>query len=282
MENARTDQIPICDRRYYGVFAVNKDNPNDMYGHVENSFSMGWSRYFVSLNEGFREWQVKKATELWLRDSTSYQSDDKKFSEWFKSFEKDLYHKGMSVEEMRRTYYDVIFDMKAESLMAQNIWNGCFNKCHVPAGYDVKVFRLNSKNCPVEVDLRYRIACNRGKTKTWDKWLYRNALFCVKAWNKNVSVVDLNPTFADFFKTCGKIARVQLGDGVKYETVVRKSMPYKDRLISSEHSCGIIKKRDDSMMSRSERQTLRKQRRNSFSAKKGSPESVSIARKGQG
>ena len=46
--------------RYYGIFAINPKNENDIWGYVENSFSMGWSRHCVSLYCTFTEHDLKK------------------------------------------------------------------------------------------------------------------------------------------------------------------------------------------------------------------------------
>ena len=46
--------------KIYGVFAVNKNDPNAILGYVENSFSMGWSKDFVNIWEGCSKKQVEK------------------------------------------------------------------------------------------------------------------------------------------------------------------------------------------------------------------------------
>lgn len=255
------DIMPVCDRKYYGVFAIRRDNPNDILGYVENSFSMGWSKYFVSVNEGFGEWRVKKATDHWIEDSPGSKDSDKDFTHWFKHFRKDLYREGMTVEEMHKAYYDDIYAMHCRSLKAQSVWNNCFSSLNVPVGYDVKVFRLNSKRCPVEVDMRYRAAYDRRRVKDWNKWRYRNALFAVKALNPGEkSLINRYPTLAQSMK----FPPVQT-DKMKLVLTMNTNTPY-----------ATLKKHFDSGWSRnvkpttrSERKVLKKQRRNSF-AKEGS------------
>ena len=192
----RADRQPVPDCRYYGLFAVNKKDPTDILGYVENSFSMGWSKNYVNLEEGFRDGTARKAADAEVRYFEKEYPTDEEFAKWFYECQRKLYKPGMTVADMRQAYWESWYKMKKNRLLAQNVWNIVGERARVPAGYELKVFRIGSKNCPVDVDLRYRIAVRRKWTKEWDKWKWRNAPFKVKA-NNAKPWEDIYPTVAD-------------------------------------------------------------------------------------
>ena len=274
--NEKIDRLPMPDCRFYGIFAVNKDDPTDILGYVENSFSMGWSKYYVNLHSGRRSWYVERATRRWLED-IHYPKSDEEFVDWARKCANDIYDDSLTVDEMRKKYHDKIYKMMADTHLALSVKNRLNSGCWVPENYEVKMFRLNSKRCPVEVDLRYRFAYNHGWTKVFDKWKYRNALFFVKdrGTNKGKTFIDFFPTCSQSFKQPVKVCDTK---NWNMKFFIKDGQPYKTRkkLSNGKKAKDIVKGLYS--LTRSEWKILKKQRKNSFAAKERSPESgLSIA-----
>ena len=206
----RANRHPVPDRKYYGLFAVNKEDPLDIIGYIENSFSMGWSYTHVNLQEGFKTFAVIKAASRDAKVMAKEYPDDASYAKWFQRCWSKLCMPGMTVDDMRKAHWQMWYETKQKSMLAQNAWNSISERAFIPVGYELKVFRVNSKICPVEVDLRYRIAWNKGWIKTWDKWKWRNAPFMIKGLNApGTTWEDIKPTLAESFTiehcTLGKI-----------------------------------------------------------------------------
>jgi len=254
MKDNSIDRMPVCSCKYYGIFAVSKKDPTDILGYVENSFNMGWSRRFVRVWTGYKKSKVEQAVKHWFEgmkenSGSACNLDDERYEKWFKDHCADLYEDGMTIDDMRKAYWDEIYKMHAATILAQNVWSNMANRLYVPEGYVVKKFRINAKCCPVEVDLRYRTAYDRGKDVKWDKWRYRNALFSVKALNldKERPLSSVLPKLENSLA----IPATQLADVKGYWHEYRNAPAEK------------LAKRDHKHMSRSERKILKKQRANS-------------------
>lgn len=246
--NEKIDRKPVCDCRYYGIFAVNRQNPNIILGYVENSFSMGWSPRFVNVNPAFRMNAVDVKTDKLIRELHKDRSPSE-FLAWFRDTNKSLYRKGMSAEDAMAEYRKKIREMESRSMLAQHVWNDLANTMRVPAGYDIKVFRLNSSKCPVDVDLRYRTAYNRGQIPTGDKWKYRNAVFIVKALYPGRSVSDFYPTVKSVLAVDADCVEFK-----NYEHYAKRTFAFSELRKKGVYA------------SRSEKKILKKQRINSFAA----------------
>lgn len=167
----------------------------------------------------------------------------------------------MTEQDARTEYEKTTRELKEKTILAQHVWNSNSDRLWVPAGYDVKVFRLGSEKCPVDVDLRYRLAVNRGWIKKWDKWKYRNAAFIVKASNPGKTIFDVYPT-----------VKLVLDTGRVYvhfdkENLIRYIRPNVSSVNRKEWIKGCIGIQAEFKMSRSEKKILKKQRKNSFAAK---------------
>lgn len=262
--NANIKQPLSFDTKYYGVFAVNRKDPNDILGYVENSFSMGWSRYFVNIWPASSKKQVDEATDRWFSDSIMWHKPDEEFFEWFKKSYSRLYIEGMTAAEARKAYWQEIWETRADLYLAQRVWNYVNEGGYVPVGYDRKVFRINAKNCPVLVDMRYRYLYDTKQTKVWDKWRWRNAPFMVKACNPGKTWETLAPTLNHIFS----LKTLQLKDP-KLEEQPNHNIPHNKRDKRSF-------KTDDFKLTRSQRKIAEKQRNNSYlkAAEKRSPRVV--------
>lgn len=64
---------------------------------------------------------------------------------------------------------------------AQKLWNNCKNYwLRIPDEYEVKIFRLNSKSCPIVCDLRYRYQIDRRrKSMEFNRYEYEHP-HCMK------------------------------------------------------------------------------------------------------
>lgn len=253
--------IPNC--RYYGLFAISKTEPNLILGYVENSFSMGWSRHCVNIWPAYRKNELLKMAKREVKDVDLW--DDKKFIDFCESHynvkygkEDAFYTDGMPIDEARQGYLNMWYAIKEKSYGHQNAWNELSERgIYVPKGFYTKVFRLDSKKLPVIVDLRYRVAIERHKKVTWDKWYYRNAHFWVKALNPDKTIE--NSGGLPF-----NIPKEQYNGKCVYEYGITCS--HKSRN-AKEHP-------DAHVLSRSEYKKLKHQKDCKSIAEKGSPEVV--------
>lgn len=250
--------IPNC--RYYGLFAISKTEPNLIYGYVENSFSMGWSKHCANVWPAYKKHAIEKMA---YRDAKEIlERSDKDFIDFCKraysSGDEAFYKEGMPVEEARQKYLNIWIKINNQRYGTQSAWNDLSDRgIWVPEGFETKVFRLDSKNLPVVVDLRYRTALNQHKKITWDKWYYRNAHFWVKALNPN-------RTFENTGGLPFNIPKDQYNGSCKYIYGI---------------NCPHSKRKDDEKtktknLSRSEFKKLKHQKECKSIAEKGSPEVV--------
>lgn len=263
--NEKIDRKPVCGCKFYGVFAVNRQDPTDILGYVEDSFSMEWSKRFVSVEPGYKTYAVEKAMRAWRRDfceaGKAGSLSGEKFLEWYRGSYENKYVEGMTEQDARAEYERTTRKLEEKIKLAQNVWNRNSDRLWVPAGYDVKVFRLSSKKCPVDADLRYRLAVNRRWTQDWDKWKYRNAAFIAKASNPGKTVFDVYPTVKSVLDANRAYAHFDKGSLVRY---IRPNVSSVNRKAWIKECIGIPA---ELKMSRSEKKILKKQRKNSFAAK---------------
>lgn len=244
--------------RYYGIFAINPKNENDIWGYVENSFSMGWSRHCVSLYCTFTDRDLRKRALKECKEDYSKSDEDliKRCKEaiWPKNIK---YKEGMTVEEAKKALFDAYYEYEKFMYGRQNVWNlECKARgLYVPKGYVPKVFRLNSTKLPIIVDLRYRTASWYDIPMTYHKWYYRNAHFWIK---------DLNP--GKVLENTGwtHINMPQDQYNGNTERVYDKTTSYKRRVESEK----------EKVLSRSQKKILKKQKRCKLAAEKGSPDGV--------
>jgi len=270
MKNVSNIQVLRPQRKYYGVFAVNRKDPTCIYGYVENSFSMGWSKWWTNLYLAESPGRVYKRTEDWLNDFGPWKGSDEKFKEFFINAHPEKYREEMTIKEMREIYRDIIWNSEANTWLGQRAWNFCKYEIRVPVGFDVKVWRIGSKTCPVEVDLRYRTAYDSKITKYWDKWKYRNAFFFVKKLNEGKTIQDFHPSVRHVLVR----EALQFKD-LETERCVNPNLPYKTR--EDNWKSDVRYERNKNLpkpLTRSERKILKKQKQNRLAAEKGSPREV--------
>lgn len=152
--------------RYYVVLAIDRNNPNVIYG---NDYYGNWNSSYV---------------EIHPTETISQLTADKR-----RSLKNKVKTGAMSYEQAVEESLAV--DYSDNRNRPQNLYNylkHCIRKA--PKGFDVKIFRVGSKHCPIDVDLRYRIASDAGKTDYFDKFKYFSAPFFVKAINTNFKWED--------------------------------------------------------------------------------------------
>ena len=159
--------------KYYCIFAINKENPNDILGMAENSFSMSWE---------------KDRVNLWCPsvDELKYQLTNK---QRFESEMKERRYERKNIKGRKRVlrkrysdlssrYYNAYGRSKYERKWQWVKHYSKFVKC--PEGYETIVCRANSKYCPVRVDLSIREGMDKGILE-YKKYDYRNAKFEIKS-----------------------------------------------------------------------------------------------------
>lgn len=264
METTNNKKRIISHCRYYGLFAISKTDPTLILGYVENSFSMGWSKYFVNLWPAYKK---KALLRMAKREASSTDKwSDEKFLEFCESHynvkygkEDAFYKDGMSVEEARKAYVNLWFGIKTKCYGTQGAWNELSDRgIYVPDGFYTKVFRLGSTKLPVTVDLRYRDGLVQGEKLKWDKWYYRNAHFWVK---------ELNPgkTLENTDGLPFELSKEQYNGSCTYEYGV--NCPHKNRKKEDYH-------KEAHVLSRHEFKKLKHQKECKSIAEKGSPRGV--------
>ena len=253
MERQKSNDSIIPKCRYYGVFAVNKSDPTDIRGYVYTSTSTSWSRYFV---KAFKA-HTKSKFDKYLKNNAckELKKPDAEFMDFFKKAYESKYREGMTPDEARKIYYKKWYNLLKGEWLTQDVWNH-LRSCpfDVPAGYELKIWRLNSTKLPVWVDLRYRTACNETKKIPYDKWCYGNAAFWVK--EQNPGKVPNGPyMYFNWPKT------VYIGPT---ERIFQKTVPWKN--LASYEKKGAKPK----IRSRSDYKRLKKQRECKLIAEKGS------------
>ena len=152
--------------RYYVLLAINKKDPNDIYGC---DYHGNWNSSYVEIH------QAETISQLIYYKQKSLK---RKVKTGFISHEQ-------SIEESLNE------DYSHNLHLSQNLYNYIKHGIRrVPDDYVVKVFRVGSKHCPIDVDLRYHIAVDLNKTDFFDKFKYFSAPFFVKAINTNFKWPD--------------------------------------------------------------------------------------------
>lgn len=260
MERKKSNDTIIPKCRYYGVFAVNKNDPTDIRGQVYTSTSTGWSRFFV---HAFKA-RTKKVFDKYLKNNyckKEFSYSDSKFMDFFKNVYPEKYQEGMTPEQARQIHYDKWYDILKHEWVTTDVWN-YIRHCpfDVPAGYELKIWRLNSTKLPVVVDLRYRTACDETAKIPYDKWCYRNAAFWVKACNPGHEQPKGPYMYFNWPKSvyAGPTERVYLS-----------TVSAKRRSEFEKHE-----KRKPKIFSRADYKRIKKQQANKLIAEKGSLEEV--------
>ena len=170
--------------KYYCILAVNKSNPKDILGVVENSFSMSYEKNKVCL------WQAPD------KDASYISIPYKKYFE--KRIRKDNPNKfqyGINWDEcvnckgQKRKYRKLVSNPYSKYYRPYGRTNNEYEWHWVnhyakgvltpPEGYEFLVCRVNSKHCPVIIDTSVREGMNNRVIK-YDKYNYRNADFKLK------------------------------------------------------------------------------------------------------
>ena len=159
--------------KYYCILAIKKNNPTDILGYVEHSFYMDWSSERVNLYcNNF--------------DSTGHTASE----QWKSRLEGDTRRNGNSLPDkykgkmqyLRKIYIRRQFVPRGRTPNELE-WKHVKWQAETSAGrklkekgYEIKAFRVNSKFCPIRVDLTERNGMNCGKIR-FEKFKYRNARF---------------------------------------------------------------------------------------------------------
>ena len=168
--------------KYYAIFYVNEKDPNDILGVCQGSFSFHRSRTNVCL------WGIGK-------ESCQYTSIH------HKQFIRDRISKDGKTLRYGHNYFDVVPIKGQLTRFKKSFADPCHQLYHscgrtnseyqwkwvvhysktLPhlEGYFIKVCRVNSKHCPVVVDLSVRAGMDLKKIP-YDKYRYRNAKFRLK------------------------------------------------------------------------------------------------------
>ena len=159
--------------KYYCILAIRKTNPTDILGYVEHSFHMGWSSDRVNLYCNGSDFTGHTASEEWksrLDDDTCRNGNTlpEKYKGRMQYLRKIYIRRqfepcGRTPDELEWKYVK----WRAETSVGRELKK---------RGYEIKAFRVNSKHCPVKIDLSERDLMNRRKI-TFDKFRYRNARF---------------------------------------------------------------------------------------------------------
>ena len=169
--------------KYYAIFYINKDDPNDILGACQGSFNFHRSRERVCL------WSIGK-------ESLNFTSIP------HKQFVNDRISKNGKTLRYGYNYFDVI-PIKGQLTKYRKLFTDpnykYYHSCgrtnneyewkwvnhyaksilECPEGYITRVCRVNSKHCPVVVDLSEREGMDLKKIP-YDKYRYRNAKFKLK------------------------------------------------------------------------------------------------------
>jgi hypothetical protein len=163
--------------KYYIVLAINKNNPSDILGMVEHSFSMGWDENRVNLMSCSSYVPTKTLTQelddQMLRSKRERRSINISYDNALQS--------SNSRKELKRKINDLSSSCYFLCGNTQNQRSYRWAKHYSyfikpPEGYFTKTFRVNSKHCPVKVDLTERLFMDKKQIK-YDKFNWRNAKF---------------------------------------------------------------------------------------------------------
>ena len=168
--------------KYYCIFAINKQNPKDILGMCENSFSMSYEKGRVCL------WQSYKFnTDYHNIPHRKYFLD--KLKQGVCRFQFGInYSEYCDIKGKKTVYRKLISNPNYKNYHScgrtynEYEWhwvNHYAKRIKVPDGYEVLVCRANSKYCPVIVDTSVREGMNK-KVLEYKKYDYRNAKFELK------------------------------------------------------------------------------------------------------
>lgn len=170
-------------RKYYIILAVKKDDPNDIYGFVEGSFSMSWQRGRVNLwdanNGDFTGAPLHKYFDEYvkgLKENRLYGRDYEKYRQL--KGKKTMLRKRMANHAYKNFH-------PCGRTPAEYEWNwvkhySMISGKHLRSqGYEIRPYRVGSKFCPVEIDFTERIAIEKQQLK-WDKSKWRNPPYRIK------------------------------------------------------------------------------------------------------
>ena len=167
--------------KYYIALAINKHDPEDVLGLCENSFSMSWEKYRVNLFAPPAD--TKEYYNIPLREYV------KKYQKSNGDYEFGFHGESIKSQGQRQKLRKV-FTIRKHKLYhacgrtpAEYEWKWC-NHYAVSCSklipnkddYEIRCYRVNSKYCPVRVDLSVREGMNRHRL-TFKKYDWRNAHF---------------------------------------------------------------------------------------------------------
>jgi IS1 family transposase len=167
--------------KYYCILAIKKDNPKDIKGYVEHSFCMDWASDRVNLysyHPSYAPYKGEPLRKLWhdLLESVkkyNYGCLPKKDYKGKTRYLRKCFMKN-SEHGCGRTGNEYEWSWLKREIARLNRKSKMVEK-----GYEIMLFRVNSKHCPVSVDLSEREGMNRNRLE-YDKFRYRNARFSVK------------------------------------------------------------------------------------------------------
>ena len=158
-------------KKYYIVLAVNPNDPKDIIGFVEHSFSMGWEKGRVVVweaNDGdeYTGIPAKKAFKEKVQAEKSWYWTDKFKGKktWLRKQIANPASKKFSC--CGRTNAEYMWNW----VRHYSMWCG---KELRKKGYEIRPYRVGSKHCPVELDFTERTAMSKRQIP-WDKYNWRN------------------------------------------------------------------------------------------------------------
>ena len=157
--------------KYYCILAIKKDNPKKILGYIENSFSMSWSKDRVCLycGDDYKGVPKKESWKEKLKHGSRYGSLPVAYKGKMQ-YMKNLFLKN-SMHACGRTVNE--FEWNCVKTQVRKLNKKSFI---IKLGYEIKAFRVNSKFCPVFVDLTERNGMMTKKLE-YNKFNFRNASF---------------------------------------------------------------------------------------------------------
>ena len=170
--------------KYYCILAINKSNPKDILGVVENSFSMSYEKNRVCLwkapnkDENFISIPHKEYFEKRIR------KDNPNKFQYGVNWGEDVNCKGQKRKYRKlvsNPYYKHYHPYGRSNNEYEWHWVNHYAKGVLtpPEGYEFIICRVNSKYCPVLIDTSVREGMNK-KIIPYKKYDYRNAKFEIK------------------------------------------------------------------------------------------------------
>ena len=173
-------------KKYYIILAVNPNDPEDIIGFVEHSFSMGWEKGRVVVWEASHE-----------RGEDEYKGTPakKRFNEKLRSGAYGFYDGSNAVKGRKTMLRKQIADPASKEFSccgrthSEYMWNWvrhysmwCGKELR-KKGYEIRPYRVGSKFCPVELDFTERTAMSK-KQIPYNKYNWRNVPY------KNKKLID--------------------------------------------------------------------------------------------